>query len=128
MNLRFLGLGAAALALGGATLLYHALGTQLDDLPARAFVRGYLGDVAATMLVYALFSLIWHARPWVRAVATLAVATTIEFGQMTWHARSLAGELIVGSTFDGMDFAAYVAGVAVALLWEHSVRAHQPRF
>jgi hypothetical protein len=119
MTRRFAGLAAVALALGGATLLYHG--------PGRVLVRGHVGDVAATMLVYALLSLVWRSPSWLRAATTLAVATAIELGQTVWHARSFAGELLVGTTFDARDFVAYVAGVAVALVWELRGRSHAPR-
>lgn len=110
MKRRFLWLAAAALALGAAVLLYRG--------PGRAVIRGNVGDVAATMLVYAVLGLVWRARPAVRAAATFAIATAVELGQTLWHARSLAGELTVGSTFDGWDFVAYAAGVVVAVAWE----------
>ena len=110
MRRRFAILAAAALALGGATLLYRG--------PGRSIVRGHVGDVAATMLVYALVGLVSRARPRVRALATLAIATAIELGQMVWHATSLAGELTIGGTFDAWDFVAYVIGVGIAMLWD----------
>jgi hypothetical protein len=107
---RFLWLGAAALALGLAVLLYRG--------PGRAVIRGNLGDVAATMLVYAMLGMAWAARMRTRALTTIAIATGIELVQVGWHARSLAGELLVGSTFDPWDLVAYVAGVGVGLGWE----------
>jgi hypothetical protein len=70
------------------------------------------------MLVYAVLGLIWRARPAVRAAAALAIAALIECGQTVWRVEGLAGELTVGSTFDGWDFVAYAAGVAVAVAWE----------
>lgn len=108
---RFAILGVAALVLGAAVLVYRG--------PGRAIVRGHVGDVAATMLVYALLGLVWRARIAVRASVTFAVAAAIELGQTWWHARSLAGELIAGTTFDPWDFVAYALGVAVAVRYEH---------
>ena len=110
MKRRFLWLAAAALALGLAVLLYRG--------PGRGVIRGHVGDVAATMLVYAVLGLIWRARPAVRAVATLAIAAAVELGQTVWHGKGLAAELTVGSTFDGWDFVAYAIGVVVAVAWE----------
>lgn len=110
MKRRFLWLGLAAIALGVAVLVYRG--------PGRSVIRGHVGDVAATMLVYAAFGLAWSARRHVRAVATLAIATGIELGQLVWHTRSLAGELTIGSTFDAWDFVAYIAGVAIAVAWD----------
>jgi uncharacterized protein DUF2809 len=108
---RLVWLAVVALAIGAAVLIYRG--------PGREFVRGHVGDVAATMLVYALLGLAWRrGRREVRAVVTLATACAIELGQMAWHATSWVGELTVGGTFDAWDFAAYVVGVVVALAWE----------
>lgn len=119
MKRRFVWLGAAAIALGLAVLAYRG--------PGRALVRGHAGDVAATMLVYALVSGAWAARGRVRAVATLAIAVAIELGQLVWHARSLAGELLIGSTFDPWDLVAYVLGIAVAVAWDARTGGDQSR-
>jgi hypothetical protein len=106
-------LGLVAIAIGVAVLLYRG--------PGRAFVRGHVGDVAATMLVFALVSLAARrATPGVRALVTMTIATAIEVGQMSWHAHSTAGHLVFGSTFDPIDLAAYAAGVVIALVWERA--------
>ncbi len=110
MKRRFVWLGLLALAIGGFVLVYRG--------PGRAIVRGHLGDVAATMLVYALLGGMWATRMRTRAAATLVIATMIELGQTWWHATSTVGSLLAGSTFDPIDFVAYAAGVVVALAWE----------
>lgn len=119
MKRRFVWLGVAALALGLAVLAYRG--------PGRAVIRGHAGDVAATMLVYALVGGVWTVRRRVRAAATLAIATAIELGQLAWHARSLAGELLIGSTFDAVDFVAYVLGIAIAVAWDARTSEDQSR-
>jgi hypothetical protein len=110
MKRRFVWLGAAALALGVAVVLYRG--------PGRGVIRGHVGDVAATMLVYAVLGIFWRARPMVRAVATMAIAVAVEVGQTLWHGKSFAAEMTIGSTFDAWDFVAYAAGVVIAVLWE----------
>jgi hypothetical protein len=110
MKRRLIWLAAAAIAIGVAVRLYRG--------PGRGVIRGHGGDVAATMLVYAVLGLIWRARPAVRAAAALAIAALIECGQTVWRGEGLAGELIVGGTFDGWDFVAYALGVAIAVAWE----------
>jgi hypothetical protein len=46
-----------ALAIGGIVLLYRG--------PGQPFVRGHVGDVAATMLVFAIVSIVWmRVRAW----------------------------------------------------------------
>ena len=106
----FVPLAMAALAIGCFVVIYRG--------PGRAVIRGHVGDVAATMLVYALLGLAWRVRPWVRATATIAIATAIELGQIFWQGDSTAAQLVVGSTFDWWDLVAYVAGVMVAIGWE----------
>lgn len=110
MKRRMIWLGLAALAIGAAVLVYRG--------PGRELVRGHVGDVAATMLVYAVLGLAWRARPAVRAVTTFAIAALIECGQTLWRGQGLVGELTVGSTFDGVDFIAYALGVVIAVSWE----------
>jgi hypothetical protein len=107
---RFLWLGLAALALGVAVLIYRG--------PGRAIIRGNVGDVAATMLVYAVIGSLSRARIGWRAAATMVIATAIELGQLVWRLESQAGELLLGTTFDAWDLVAYVAGVCVAMGWD----------
>jgi hypothetical protein len=116
---RFVWLAAAALALGLAGLLYPG--------PGRPFVRGHVGDVAATMLVYAAFG--FTGWPWrTRIAATLVVAVLVEVGQLVWSplGRSGAAALVIGSVFDPWDLAAYVAGVAVGVAWRPAALAAAP--
>jgi len=110
MKRRLVWLAAAAIATGVAVMLYRG--------PGRGVIRGNVGDGAATMLVYAVLGLSWRARPAVRAAAALAIAAAIEIGQTMWRGEGLAGEIVVGGTFDGWDFVAYAIGVAVAVAWE----------
>jgi hypothetical protein len=109
---RFVELGLVAVVLGVLVLLYHG--------PGRAFVRGHVGDVAATMLVYALIGMASRARISIRASITMAIAVAIELGQTWWKIDSSAGALLLGTTFDAWDVVAYAAGTAIAVLWEHA--------
>jgi len=69
--------------------------------------------------VYALLGLaVPRVRIAVRAIAAYAIATAIEVGQTMWQARSFAGELVIGTTFDWWDLVAYALGVAIAVTWE----------
>ena len=111
MQRRFVWLALAALGLGLACLEYSG--------PGHRFVRGHLGDVAATMLVYAAFGFTGWSQPG-RVAAALSVAVAVELGQIVWSplGRSGAGALVIGSVFDPWDLAAYAAGVAVGIIWE----------
>lgn len=112
----FVTLGVVAIAIGCFVVVYRG--------PGRAVLRGHVGDGAATMFVYAVLGLVWQARPWVRAGATLAIATAVELGQLVWQVDSATAQFVVGTTFDWWDLAAYVCGVIVAFVWErHATRA-----
>jgi Protein of unknown function (DUF2809) len=111
---RFLPLAGLALLLGAGVLAYAG--------PGQPFVRGHVGDVAATMLVYALVSMAlsvgggrWQPAPRWRFAMTMAIATFLELGQTLWSGTGLAGELLLGATFDAWDFAAYLAGAVIAV-------------
>lgn len=110
MKRRFVELAAVALVIGVLVLLYRG--------PGRELVRGHVGDVAATMLVYALVGLVapWKLRT--RAAITMAIALAIELGQTWWKVDSTAGSLLLGSTFDAWDIVAYAIGVAIAIGFE----------
>jgi Protein of unknown function (DUF2809) len=125
---RFTILAVAALGLGAAVLAYRG--------PGRELVRGHFGDVAATMLVYALLGGAGHALArWPlrsvasRLLATLAIAAGIEAGQLVWSGAGLLGELVLGSSFDGWDFVAYGLGAALAALYDRATatRPHADR-
>ena len=114
MKRRFVGLALVALAIGVGVLLYRG--------PGHALVRGHIGDVAATMLVYAVIGLVWRTRPRNLALLTMAIATAIELGQGVWHIQSATGALLAGTTFDGWDLVAYVVGVGISLGWDRRAR------
>jgi hypothetical protein len=119
MRRRFVWIGLCAIALGVFVVLYRG--------PGRDVIRGHVGDIAAAALVYALLGLAWRARPWVRAVATFAIAVAIELGQTVWTTSSLAGELLLGNTFDPWDVLAYALGTALALGSEYGLGDAQAR-
>jgi hypothetical protein len=114
-------LGAVAGGLGVACVVYAG--------PGRAVVRGHLGDVAATMLVYAALAVVLpRLRIVWRAGATAALALAIELHQLLRSAgppRGVAGELVLGAHFDWVDLVAYAAGIATAVTWERRGGGHQ---
>jgi len=112
MKRKDLVLAAAAIAIGAFVLVYHG--------PGRPILRGHVGDIAATMLVFALSGFTrWSLRT--RAFVTLGIAFAIELGQTVW-----SGGVLLGSVFDPWDMAAYIAGVLVALIY-HRAHDHQRR-
>lgn len=114
---RYAPLGLAAVAIGAAVLVYRG--------PGRPFIRGHVGDVAATMLVYAFLGVVlgaarrgrFTAPAWL-AVSAMAIATALEVNQKMWTGTGAAGELFVGSSFDAWDFAAYAAGTVIAIAYD----------
>ncbi|MFI7537287.1 DUF2809 domain-containing protein [Streptosporangium sp. NPDC049376] len=108
-------LGGVALAVGAFVLLYRG--------PGQSFVRGYVSDVSATMLVYAFLGLLWRTTAARRALATAAIAATVEFYQVVGTTPPGVGGVLVGAFPDPWDLVAYAIGVVAALAWERgSVR------
>ncbi|WP_223649761.1 DUF2809 domain-containing protein [Hymenobacter psoromatis] len=85
------------------------------------FVRPYVGDFLATILLYCLLKSVWPA-PAGRVVAVaLLVSYAIELAQLAhllswlgWQ-HSPAARLVLGSQFEWGDILAYTLGAAVVL-------------
>ncbi|MEU1734550.1 DUF2809 domain-containing protein [Streptosporangium sp. NPDC020145] len=108
-------LGGVALAVGAFVLLYRG--------PGQPFVRGYVSDVSATMLVYAFLGLLWRTTAARRALTTAAIAAAVEFYQVVGMTLPGVGGVLVGAFPDPWDLVAYAIGVVAALAWERgSVR------
>ncbi|MEU6782451.1 DUF2809 domain-containing protein [Nonomuraea angiospora] len=109
-------LGGVALAVGAFTLFYRG--------PGQPFIRGYVSDVGATMLVYAFLGLLWRTTAARRTLATAAIAAAVEFYQIVGTTPPGIGGVLVGAFPDPWDLVAYAIGVVVALAWERrSVRS-----
>lgn len=91
------------------------------------FVRGYVGDVLAVLLVYAVLRATGLSVLGA-VLAALVIALAIEVAQ----AFDLLGALgltenrfartVLGGVFDWLDIAAYLAGGAIAVAMERVVR------
>ncbi|MEU1720015.1 DUF2809 domain-containing protein [Nonomuraea sp. NPDC005692] len=103
-------LGGVALAIGAFVLFYRG--------PGQPFIRGYVSDVVATMLVYAFLGLLWRTTAARRTLATAAIAAAVEFYQIVGMALPGVGGVLVGAFPDPWDLVAYAIGVVVALVWE----------
>lgn len=86
--------------------------------PGWPFVRGYVGDVAAAMLVYGVAGLVWRTRMTWRAVLAVVVVVAVELYQAVGTALNGVAGFLVGSFPDPWDLVAYAVGIAVALIWE----------
>jgi len=96
-------------------------------LPAAA--GKYPGDVLWTMMVFFGLAVIWPRLGVMRlTVAALAISYAVEFSQLyqaPWinalRAHPL-GHLVLGSTFNWLDLAAYTIGALLAMLAELAIR------
>lgn len=86
-----------------------------------AFIRPYVGDVLAVMLVYSTLRAVTPLRLASAIAITLVVAFAIEaaqaldlLGALGLRGNSLA-RTILGGSFDWLDIAAYTVGVLIAL-------------
>lgn len=102
-------LAGVAVAIGAFVTLYHG--------PGRPFLRGHVGDLAATMLVYGLLGL---ARPstrmWVRGALTFGIAVAIECLPLVYRASSSVGAFVLGQQFDWIDMIMYFLGTCIGML------------
>ncbi len=116
---------AAALATIAVGLVVHTRGAALGPV-----ARDVLGDALwASMVVWWAGALAPHARLATRSAAAYVICAGVELSQL-FHAPALdavratrAGHLVLGSSFDPRDLAAYALGVVGAALFEGAVVA-----
>lgn len=95
------------------------------------FVRPYLGDVLAVMLVYCGLRAVLPLGPVPAAISAFAIGAVIELGQAI-HVLGLLGvhnraiRVVLGGSFEWLDFVAYAAGAVLALIGER-IAARSPR-
>lgn len=92
------------------------------------FVRPYLGDVLAVLLVYCGLRAVLPLRVLPAAALAFAIGALIEFGQGV-NLLDLLGmrdnemiAVILGGSFEWLDFVAYAAGALIALMVERFIR------
>lgn len=113
--------GAAALALLTIEILIAAFAHD-------RFVRPYLGDVLAVMLVhFALRAMTpWQASTC--AASALAIGVVIECAQglhlldRLGLAQVMLLRIVLGSSFEWLDLLAYLAGAVLALVLDRQLR------
>ncbi|MDG2532705.1 DUF2809 domain-containing protein [Sphingomonas sp. HITSZ_GF] len=95
------------------------------------FVRPYLGDVLAVVLVYCGLRAVLPLRPLPAAAAAFGIAALIEFGQAI-HVLDLLGlhgrvlRVVLGGSFEWLDFVAYAAGALASLGIERLLKSPSP--
>lgn len=86
-----------------------------------SFVRPYLGDSLAVLLVYAALRAVTRLAPLLAAALAFCLAALIEFGQFIGLLNilglqdSLIARTLLGTGFDPQDFIAYAAGALAAV-------------
>jgi hypothetical protein len=98
------------------------------------WLRSFFGDVLAVVWVYFVFKTFIAARVLPLALAALGVGYAVELGQFlasAWHLHipNRALRIVLGSTADWWDVAAYTIGFATVLALEAlraRVRAARP--
>jgi len=94
------------------------------------FIRPYLGDVLAVILVYLALRAVTTLRPVPAALAALLVGVMVEFGQaidllgLLNLSDNRVARIVLGSAFGVADLFCYAAGAAIAVLAE---RARKPK-
>lgn len=93
-----------------------------------AFVRPYIGDVLAVILVYTALRAITPLRLIPAIILTLAIAVAIELAQLFNLLDALGlrsnriAATVLGGSFDWLDLAAYAAGAALVIAAETLLR------
>lgn len=88
------------------------------------FVRPYLGDVLAVILVYLAFRAVTNWRVAPAALAAFLVGLLVEFGQaadllgLLGFADQRIARVVLGTSFSIADIVCYAAGAAVVILVE----------
>lgn len=90
----------------------------LIALFGKGFVRAYIGDVLAVILVYCLGRMFFPESPKLMSLIALGVAFAIELLQLTPLSEHLAEPFatILGGTFDFADLLCYAVGGAVCFV------------
>ena len=97
------------------------------------FVRPYLGDSLAVVLVYLVLRAVTQMRMRAAIAMALAIAIPIEFGQLFGLVGALGlgasrvARIVLGGGFDPMDFLAYSAGAIGILAIEIGCRVSPRR-
>jgi hypothetical protein len=122
------------LSLVWAVALFFVL-VLLATVGARwGWLRSFFGDVLAVAWVYVVFKTFIAARVLPLALASLGVGLAVELGQFlasAWHLHipNRALRIVLGSTADWWDVAAYLIGFAAVLAIEalcSAIRAARP--
>lgn len=109
------------------TLVFLTIEILIATYLKTGFIRHTFGDYLCVILLYCFIKSFISGRHFKIAVIVLAIAFTVEFLQLTsylqlfnLHNNSLA-KLILGSTFQFLDLAAYTLGIITIIILEYKV-------
>lgn len=91
------------------------------------FVRPYLGDTLAVVMVYCGAMAVLPLRPMGAAALAFGVAALIELGQalnlldLIGLRDNVMARVVLGGSFEWLDFIAYAAGAALVLMVDRRV-------
>lgn len=111
----------------GLAALLFAVEVAIALFVRDSFVRPYLGDTLAVMLVYCGLRAVLPWRPPPAALAAFGIGALIEFCQAIrvldlLGVHSPVARIILGGSFEWLDFVAYAAGALLALAGERVAR------
>ncbi|MDP3740677.1 MAG: DUF2809 domain-containing protein [Hyphomonadaceae bacterium] len=116
-----------------AALILLAIEVLISLFVHDAFVRPYVGDVLAVMLVYTALRAATPLRLIPAITITLAIAVAIEMAQVfnlldaTGLRSNQVARIALGGVFDWMDLAAYATGAFIVFVIEATLRRRPPR-
>jgi hypothetical protein len=115
-----------------AALLVFGIEVLIALFVRDSFVRPYLGDVLAVILMFLAIRAVSTVGPWTAAAIALSIAVVIELGQLVGildilglaHHRWL--RVVLGTGFDTKDLLAYAVGALVAVGLDRQMARRRP--
>lgn len=110
------------------TLILFAIEIFIALFITDKIVRPFIGDVLVVILIYCFVRIFLNVNYWKAALGVLLLAFTIEILQYFDYVKLLGLEhnrvlsVVMGRTFEIMDFAAYFAGFLLLTLVETNLR------
>jgi DNA integrity scanning protein DisA with diadenylate cyclase activity len=97
------------------------------------FLRGFVSDIIAVIFIYYVIRFFKRTNPLTLGTGILLFSFLIEFSQLfkITDILGLSNSLIrtlLGSTYDPLDFIAYLAGVAISVMVDISILKNEPAF
>lgn len=111
-----------------AAVILFAIEVLIALFVTDGFVRGYLGDVLVVALVYSVLRAVTRMNMAPALALTIGVALAVESAQafgllrMLGLADNRVAAIVFGGVFDVLDIAAYLAGGALVVIAEMTLR------